>query len=138
LSAKGVEQIEETCKRLRDEGVTPTIVRYSLAASAIDSADIIGKELKVGRNNLVPEFNFMDPRAIGKWDMLPLDSTQSAVWALDAMEAGNDGKVRAIFVLVMHMMYGNTNIHGQLKNLLFLFYRAGGHLLMKTAHHMKH
>ena len=48
---------------------------------------------KVGRNNLVPEFNFMDPRAIGKWDMLPLETTKSAVWAMDVQEAGNYGEV---------------------------------------------
>ena len=35
----------------------------------------------------------MDPRAIGKWDMLPLNSTQAAVWAMDMYEAGKDGNV---------------------------------------------
>jgi hypothetical protein len=38
----------------------------------------------------------MDPRAIGKWDMLPLASTQGAVWAMDNKEAGNDGVVSLI------------------------------------------
>lgn len=35
----------------------------------------------------------MDPRAVGKWDMLPLNSTQAAVWAMDAFEGGTDGTV---------------------------------------------
>ena len=91
LSQKGIEQVEEMCKELRADGVAPTVVRYSLAAAAIDSSNIIGKELKVGRDRLVPEFNFMDPRAIGQWDYSPLDQTLEAVWALDVLEAGNDG-----------------------------------------------
>jgi hypothetical protein len=35
----------------------------------------------------------MDPRAVGKWDMLPLNTSQPAVWAMDAFEAGIDGTV---------------------------------------------
>ena len=93
LSENGILQIEEACRHLKAEEINPTVVRYSLAASAIDTADIVGRELKIGRNNLVPEFNFMDPRAIGKWDMLQLNSTQRAVWAMDQKEAGNDGQV---------------------------------------------
>ncbi|GFH53112.1 hypothetical protein CTEN210_09588 [Chaetoceros tenuissimus] len=91
LSQKGIEQVEEMCKELRADGVAPTVVRYSLAAAAIDSSNIIGKELKVGRDRLVPEFNFMDPRAIGQWEYSPLNQTLEAVWALDVLEAGNDG-----------------------------------------------
>lgn len=91
LSAKGIEQVEEMCKKLRSDGVAPTIVRYSLAASAIDSSNIIGRELKIGRDRLVPEFNFMDPRAIGSWDMSRLNVTLEAVWAMDVDEAGKDG-----------------------------------------------
>jgi Fructose-2,6-bisphosphatase len=92
LSPKGIEQVEEMCKKLRSDGVAPTIVRYSLAASAIDSSNIIGRELKIGRDRLVPEFNFMDPRAIGSWDMSRLNVTLDAVWAMDVDEAGKDGK----------------------------------------------
>ena len=106
LTFKGVEQIEKTCQFLKSEDVAPTVVRYSLAASSMDTADIVGKELKVGRNNLVPEFNFMDPRALGKWDMLPLASTRSAVWAMDQKEAGNDGQVcmcnSTIFISIIY------------------------------------
>lgn len=92
LSERGVEQVTELCKKLKADGVAPTIVRYSLAANAIDSANIVGRELKVGRDRLVPEFNFMDPRAIGSWDMSAFDKTKYAVWALDNDEAGVDGK----------------------------------------------
>jgi hypothetical protein len=47
LSPRGIAQIERQCLELKDEGVAPTIVRYSLAASAIDSANIVGRDLKV-------------------------------------------------------------------------------------------
>ena len=47
LSERGIEQVEETCRRLKEQGIQPTILRYSLAAAAIDTADILGKELKV-------------------------------------------------------------------------------------------
>ena len=92
LSERGAEQVTELCKKLKADRVAPTIVRYSLAANAIDSANIVGRELKVGRDRLVPEFNFMDPRAIGSWDMSAFDKTKYAVWALDNDEAGVDGK----------------------------------------------
>ena len=49
LSQKGIDQIEETCKRLKEAEVNPTIVRYSLAANSIGTSDIVGKDLKVSR-----------------------------------------------------------------------------------------
>ena len=91
LSKKGIEQVCEMCKELRSDELAPTVVRYSLAAAAIDSADIIGSELKVGRDRIVPEFNYMDPRAVGSWDMSQVNMTKDAVWALDVDEAGRDG-----------------------------------------------
>lgn len=96
MSSKGIAQIEETCKRLKADDINPTVVRYSLAASSMDTTDIVGSELKIGRNSLVPEFNYMDPRAIGNWDMLPLATTQSAVWAMDDKEAGPNGLVSSL------------------------------------------
>ena len=91
LSGKGIEQVCEMCKELRSDGLAPTVVRYSLAAAAIDSADIIGNELNIGRDRIVPEFNYMDPRAVGSWDMSQVNMTKDAVWALDVDEAGRDG-----------------------------------------------
>jgi len=92
LSEFGEEQVREACRFLISSGSTPTVVRYSLAAACIDSANIIGEELRVGRDRLVPEFNYMDPRAIGGWDFAALNATEEAVWALDVEEAGPNGK----------------------------------------------
>jgi broad specificity phosphatase PhoE len=94
LSPEGVKQVEEASRFLKEQDVVPSIVRYSLAAHTMDTTNILGRELKLGRDRLVPEFNYMDPRAVGKWDMLPLSSTETAVWALDVDEAGAEGQVR--------------------------------------------
>jgi len=91
LSEIGISQIEETCQLFEQKGITITLVKYSLAASCIDSANIVGKKLQIGRDRLVPEFTFMDPRAVGMWDMSPMSVTEPAVWALDAEEAGSNG-----------------------------------------------
>jgi len=63
LSPAGVEQIVAACQILQRD--PPTLVKYSLAASCIDTATIVGRELRLGRNNLVPEFTFLDPRGLG-------------------------------------------------------------------------
>ncbi len=92
LSDLGMQQVEEACRYIvAQEGATPTIVGYSLAANCVDSAAIVGKELRLGQNRLVPEFTFLDPRAVGKWDILPLQTTQEAIWAMDDAEAGEYG-----------------------------------------------
>jgi len=40
----------------------------------------------------VPEFNYLDPRAIGGWDFAALNATEEAIWALDFDEAGPSGR----------------------------------------------
>jgi hypothetical protein len=65
LSEKGEGEVRRACNQLKAMGITPTIVRYSLAASSIDAANIVGEEFNIGQDRLVPEFNYMDPRAIG-------------------------------------------------------------------------
>ena len=47
LSELGEEQVLEACEFLKASGINPTVVRYSLAASSIDSANIVGEELSV-------------------------------------------------------------------------------------------
>mmetsp|Transcript_24392 Transcript_24392/g.51458 ORF Transcript_24392/g.51458 Transcript_24392/m.51458 type:complete len:87 (-) Transcript_24392:1105-1365(-) len=47
LSELGERQVLEACEFLKEMGSSPTVVRYSLAAASVDSANIIGDELKV-------------------------------------------------------------------------------------------
>ena len=94
LSDVGIQQIEEVCEYLNsgDDVVSaPTVVRHSFAAAAIDTANIVGRELRIGRDRLVPEFFFLDPRAAGLWDNLPITQAEPAIWAMDVDEAGRDG-----------------------------------------------
>jgi len=91
LSLTGISQVENACKTIKDNGITITLSRYSLAANAIDSSNIVERQLGVGRDRLVPEFNFMDPRAIGMWDMSEKNITFPAILALDATKAGISG-----------------------------------------------
>ena len=92
LSELGDEQVREACRFIKENASQPTVVRYSLAAASIDSANTVGDELKIGRDRLVPEFNYMDPRAIGGWDGSQLNATEEAVWAMDVDEGGPNGK----------------------------------------------
>jgi broad specificity phosphatase PhoE len=92
LSPKGIEQVEEALQQLKENDINPTIIRYAIAASSTDTANLVGSRLKVGRDRLVPEFNYLEPRAIGAWDMMELDKTTKAIWAMDNAEGGPLGQ----------------------------------------------
>jgi broad specificity phosphatase PhoE len=91
LSDIGSDQVRNAARLLEENNVEPTIVLYSLAASSMDSSNILGEELQIGRDRLVPEYYNLDPRAIGKWDTLPRSTTEPAVWAMDDAEADPHG-----------------------------------------------
>lgn len=90
LAVEGEEQVVDAAEQVR--GQLPTIIIHSLAASCIDTSNILGRELKLGRDRIVPEFTYLDPRGIGGWDMRSRSATQPAVWAMDEDEAGPYGK----------------------------------------------
>lgn len=95
LTELGMQQVEEACTDMMSRGINPSVVKYSLASKCIDSANIVATKMMVGRNRIVPEFTFMDPRGAGLWDGKPLVSTEAAIWAMDSAEAGNEGRVRS-------------------------------------------
>mmetsp|Transcript_12958 Transcript_12958/g.19121 ORF Transcript_12958/g.19121 Transcript_12958/m.19121 type:complete len:503 (-) Transcript_12958:108-1616(-) len=76
---------------MKQTNLNPTMIRYSLATAAVDTANRLERTLHVGRDRMVPEFNFMDPRAVGAWDASEKHVTEAAVWAMDQDEAGKDG-----------------------------------------------
>jgi broad specificity phosphatase PhoE len=92
LSSTGVEEAQAASRVLQEADIQPSVIKYSLAASSVDTASVIRDELKVGQNRLIPEFTFMDPRALGKYDMMSLSETFPAIVAMDDLEAGYDGK----------------------------------------------
>lgn len=64
LSKKGIDQVYETCRKIKSNKDLITVIKYSFAASSIDSSVIIGDELLIGVERRVPEFFFMDPRCV--------------------------------------------------------------------------
>mmetsp|Transcript_9952 Transcript_9952/g.12541 ORF Transcript_9952/g.12541 Transcript_9952/m.12541 type:complete len:498 (+) Transcript_9952:98-1591(+) len=91
LSSTGIEQVEAACIDMIKHDEYPSVVKYSLAAKSIDTANIIATQMQVGRNRLIPEYTFMDPRGLGLWDMQELSTIEKAVWAMDHDEAGKNG-----------------------------------------------
>jgi broad specificity phosphatase PhoE len=89
LSSAGQEQVLAACEKLKAS--FPTAVRFSLAAVCIDTANIVQRELKMGRDRVLPEYTFLDPRAVGAWDMRSMADTLPAVFSMDNDEAGRDG-----------------------------------------------
>jgi len=87
----GIEQMQKAAQQMEQAQRTPGIIKFSLAASCIDSSNVIGNVFNLGRDRIVPEFTFLDPRGIGQWEMFRYSSTKPAVWALDVMEAGAEG-----------------------------------------------
>ena len=83
--------MEDACRALAAAGINPSVVKYSLAAKCVDAANVVATTLLVGRNRIVPEFTFMDPRGAGLWDGRPIAATEAALWALDVDQAGNEG-----------------------------------------------
>ncbi|KAL7526045.1 hypothetical protein ACHAXR_001286, partial [Thalassiosira sp. AJA248-18] len=91
LTELGVTQVDDACDEMMSKGINPSVVKYSLASKCIDTSNIVATKMMIGRNRIVPEFTFMDPRGAGIWDGKPLASTEAAIWAMDAAEAGNEG-----------------------------------------------
>jgi len=92
LTDLGIIQVEEACNEMMSKGINPSVVKYSLAAKCIDTVNIMATNMMIGRNRIVPEFTFMDQRQAGLWDGKPLSTTEPAMFALDATEAGKEGR----------------------------------------------
>jgi len=92
LSTLGRQQARSACREMITRKMNLSVVKYSIAAKAMDTADIVASEMQVGRNRLFPEYTFLDPRGIGRWDMQKMSKTEEAVWALDHARAGNEGR----------------------------------------------
>jgi len=48
LSPRGIEQVQADCKWMIENDIVPTVVKYSLAAKAMETANVVASELKVG------------------------------------------------------------------------------------------
>jgi hypothetical protein len=87
---QGTSLIKKALEKLPSHQL-PTVVYHSLAANGMDTGDLIARELKLGRDRLLPEFTYLDQRGIGLWDSSDMSIVKPALWALDEMEAGPEG-----------------------------------------------
>lgn len=93
LSPRGHDRIRDTIATLKSlEDGFPTIAYHSLAANGMDTGDWIARELRLGREKLLPEFTYLDQRGVGLWDSGDEELVKPAVWALDYNEAGKLGQ----------------------------------------------
>ncbi len=53
LSAKGIEQVEAVCINMMENDVNPSVLKYSLAAKSIDTANIIATQMQVRLFSLI-------------------------------------------------------------------------------------
>ena len=91
LSENGIAQIQAACVNMMERDFNPSVVLFPTAANAIDTADIVASEMRIGRNRVLPEYTNLDGRGIGKFDMNEREAVRSAIWALDA-ESGPEGR----------------------------------------------
>jgi hypothetical protein len=64
LSEVGEAQVRNACRLLSSSGKSPTVVRYSLAAACVDSANVVGEELRVRLLHVVIIISFSSRFAI--------------------------------------------------------------------------
>ena len=82
LSEKGKKQLDEAVNLIKESNQQVTLIKFSLAAHSIGSCTYIGDQLKLGGDRRLQEFTYMDPRAVGKWDGLPTQEVEPAIWAM--------------------------------------------------------
>jgi broad specificity phosphatase PhoE len=91
MNEKGYDSLKEAIATLKETSCQPTVAYHSLAANGMDTGDLIARELKLGRDRLLPEFTYLDQRGIGLWDSNEEALIRPAVWAMDVLEAGSEG-----------------------------------------------
>ena len=91
LSENGMAQVQAACADMLERDYNPSVVLFPTAANAIDTADIVASEMRIGRNRVLPEYTNLDARGIGKFDMNDREAVRAAIWALDA-ESGPEGR----------------------------------------------
>lgn len=89
MHSSGEAVIKQSLDVIRQQ--LPTVIYHSLAANGMDTGDLIARELKFGRDRLLPEFTYLDQRGVGLWDASDESLVRPAVWAMDHEEAGIRG-----------------------------------------------
>ena len=77
LTPQGQEEARLAAKKLLDDGVTPTFIWTSNTERAYEFAKIMANELQLGQNRIVPEYSFLDARAMGIYEGKPMNAYES-------------------------------------------------------------
>jgi hypothetical protein len=87
---RGEKLITDALNQIKTEtpDLSPTVAYHSLAANGMDTGDYIARQMKLGREKLLPEFTYLDQRGIGLWDSSDESIVRPAIWAMDVMEGG--------------------------------------------------
>ena len=64
LSENGIAQIQAACADMMERDFNPSVVLFPTAANAIDTADIVASEMRIGRNRVLPEYTNLDGRTL--------------------------------------------------------------------------
>eukprot|EP01031_Cornospumella_fuschlensis_P030136 gene30136-36405_t len=68
LTDMGRKQAVEAAKTIEAFGLSPTYIWVSNTERAYETATIIARECQLGQNRIVPEFSFLDARAVGAYE----------------------------------------------------------------------
>lgn len=83
LTPKGREQAVAAALELERIDLTPTFIFTSNTERAYETATIIARELRIGQNRIVPEFSFLDARALGEYEGTDVKAALAQVHAND-------------------------------------------------------
>lgn len=84
LSSKGKDQARLAAVRLAGEmGFSPTFIWVSNTQRAYETATVIGEELQLGQNRIIPEYSFLDARSLGILEGTDLEEALEAVHIAD-------------------------------------------------------
>jgi broad specificity phosphatase PhoE len=68
LTFKGRQEAIDAAKRLNELDFMPTYIWTSNTERAYETAAIIARETQLGQNRIVPEYSFLDARAMGIYE----------------------------------------------------------------------
>eukprot|EP01036_Dinobryon_divergens_P039688 gene39688-52354_t len=68
LTNEGREQAINAAKSIQSMGFSPTFIWTSNTERAYETAAVMAAELQLGQNRIVPEYSFLDARAVGLYE----------------------------------------------------------------------
>ena len=68
LTMVGRDQAKNAAKALKEMGFNPTFIWASNTERAYETAAVIAAECQLGQNRIVPEYSFLDARAVGAFE----------------------------------------------------------------------